>query len=153
MGAAVLAGFALLLTPAELDLALKDIFVSSRGFKRRTFPRYALLDHVEFDKALQRQCRGAQIEDVWLPYFAVATDVDRAGQSLYVMRRGELWKAVRASGSIPACCRPCLPTACGQAYPALKAVFANKRTWRTNRAESPQVEPFGLPRPSSLQRA
>jgi len=106
VGAAVLAGFALLLTPAELDLALKDIFVSSRGFKRRTFPRYALLDHVEFDKALQRQCRGAQIEDVWLPYFAVATDVDRAGQSLYVMRRGELWKAVRASGSIPAVLPP-----------------------------------------------
>ena len=70
------------------------------------FPRYALLDHVEFDKALQRQCRGAQIEDVWLPYFAVATDVDRAGQSLYVMRRGELWKAVRASGSIPAVLPP-----------------------------------------------
>jgi NTE family protein len=106
VGAAVLAGFALLLTPAELDLALKDIFVSSRGFKRRTFPRYALLDHVEFDKALQRQCRGAQIEDVWLPYFAVATDVDRAGQSLYVMRRGALWKAVRASGSIPAVLPP-----------------------------------------------
>jgi NTE family protein len=106
VGAAVLAGFALLFTPAELDLALKDIFVSSRGFKRRTFPRYALLDHVEFDKALQRQCRGAWIEDVWLPYFAVATDADRAGQSLYVMRRGELWKAVRASSSIPAVLPP-----------------------------------------------
>ena len=106
VGAAVLAGFALLLTPAELDLALKDIFVSSRGFKRRTFPRYALLDHVEFDKALQRQCRGANIEDVWIPYFAVATDVDRAGEGLYLMRRGPLWKAVRASGSIPAVLPP-----------------------------------------------
>jgi NTE family protein len=106
VGAAVLAGFTLLLTPAELDLALKDIFVSSRGFKRRTFPRYSLLDHVELDKALQRQCRGAQIEDVWRSYFAVATDVDRAGQGLYIMRRGSLWKAVRASGSIPAVLPP-----------------------------------------------
>jgi NTE family protein len=106
VGAAVLAGFSLLLTPAELDLALRDIFVSSRGFKRRTFPRYSLLDHVEFDKALQRQCRGAEIEDVWLPYFAVATDVDRVGQGLYIMRRGPLWKAVRASGSIPAVLPP-----------------------------------------------
>jgi NTE family protein len=58
------------------------------------------------DKALQRQCRGAQIEDVWRPYFAVATDVDRAGQGLYIMRRGSLWKAVRASGSIPAVLPP-----------------------------------------------
>jgi NTE family protein len=106
VGAAVLAGFALFLSPAQLDLALKDIFVSSRGFKRWTWPRYSLLDHVEFDKALQRQCRGAQIEDMWRPYFAVATNVDHAGHGLYVMRRGPLWKAVRASGSIPAVLPP-----------------------------------------------
>jgi NTE family protein len=106
VGAAVLAGFALSLTPAEIDLALKDIFVSSRGFKRWTWPRYSLLDHVEFDKALQRQCRGAQIEDMWRPYFAVATEINRAGHGLHVIRRGSLWKAVRASGSIPAILPP-----------------------------------------------
>jgi NTE family protein len=106
VGAAVLAGFALSLTPAQLDLALKDIFISSRGFKRWTWPRYSLLDHVEFDKALQRQCRDAQIEDMWRPYFAVATDIDQAGHGLNVMRRGPLWKAVRASGSIPAILPP-----------------------------------------------
>jgi NTE family protein len=106
VGAAVLAGFALSLSPAQLDLALKDIFVSSRGFKRWTWPRYSLLDHVDFDKALQRQCHGAQIEDMWRPYFAVATDVDHAGHSLCVIRRGPLWKAVRASGSIPAVLPP-----------------------------------------------
>jgi NTE family protein len=108
VGAAVLAGFALFLTPAEIDLALKDIFVSSRGFKRWTWPRYSLLDHVEFDKALRRQCRGARIEDLWRPYFAVATDIDRAGHGLCVIRRGPLWKAVRASGSIPAVLPPML---------------------------------------------
>jgi NTE family protein len=106
VGAAVLAGFALALTPAEIDLALKDIFVSSRGFKRWTWPRYSLLDHVEFDKALQRQCRGAQIEDMWRPYFAIATEVDQAGHGLRIIRRGSLWKAVRASGSIPAILPP-----------------------------------------------
>jgi NTE family protein len=106
VGAAVLGGFAQLLTPTELDLALEDIFVTSRGFKRRTFPRYSLLDHIAFDHALKRQCRGAQIEDMWIPYFAVATDVDRAGQSLYLFRRGPLWKAMRASCSIPAVLPP-----------------------------------------------
>jgi len=108
VGAAVLGGFAQLATPAELDLALEDIFVTSRGFKRRTYPRYSLLDHIEFDRALERQCRGAQIEDMWIPYFAVATDVDRAGQSLYLIRRGPLWKAMRASCSIPAVLPPVL---------------------------------------------
>lgn len=106
VGAAVLAGFAQLFTPAELDVALDDIFVTSRGFKRRTFPRYSLLDHTAFDNALRRQCRGAYIEDLWIPYFAVATDVDRAGESLYVIRQGPLWKAVRASCSIPAVLPP-----------------------------------------------
>ena len=67
VGAAVLGGFAQLFTPAELDLALEDIFVTSRGFKRRTFPRYSLLDHIAFDRALQRQCQGAQIEDMGMP--------------------------------------------------------------------------------------
>jgi NTE family protein len=107
VGAALLAGFAQLLTPAEIDLLLKDIFVTSRGFKRRTLPEYSLLDHVAFDKALQRHCRDVQIEDMWMPYFAVATDVNRAaGQGLYLMRHGPLWKAVRASCSIPAVLPP-----------------------------------------------
>lgn len=106
VGAAVLGGLAQLLMPAELDLALEDIFVTSRAFKCRTFPRYSLLDHIAFDRALQRQCRGAQIEDMWIPYFAVATDVGHAGQSLYLIRRGPLWKAMRASCSIPAVLPP-----------------------------------------------
>ncbi len=106
VGAAVLAGFALLASPEDLDQVIDDIFVASRGFKRRTFPRYSLLDHVAFDAALERQCRGAQVEDAWLPYFAVATDVDRAGQGPFVMRTGPLWKAVRASASIPAVLPP-----------------------------------------------
>jgi len=108
-GAAVLAGFALLLSPADIDRALEDIFVTSRGFKYRTFPRYSLLDHVAFDKALQRQFRDAHIEDLWVPFFAVAADVDRAGEGLYLMRRGPLWKAVRASCSIPAVLPPMFP--------------------------------------------
>ncbi len=106
VGAAVLGGFAQLFTPAELDLALEDVFVASRGFKRRTLPRYSLLDHIALDKALRRLCRGAHIEDLWIPYFAVATDVDCAAQSLHLFRRGPLWKAVRASCSIPAILPP-----------------------------------------------
>jgi NTE family protein len=105
-GAAMLAGFAVLLTPDDVDRAIRDVFVTSRGFQRRTLPRYALLDHVEFDLALQRLCRGARVEDAWRPYFAVATDIDRAGYGPYLCRQGPLWKAVRASGSIPAVLPP-----------------------------------------------
>ena len=46
------------------------------------------------------------IEDAWKPYFAVATALDGSGDGLHIFRRGPLWKAVRASGSIPAVLPP-----------------------------------------------
>jgi NTE family protein len=106
VGAAMMAGFALLASAEDIDRGTEDIFVTSRGFKRRTFPRYALLDHLAFDDALRRQYRGAAIEDAWKPYFAVATALDGSGDGLHIFRRGPLWKAVRASGSIPAVLPP-----------------------------------------------
>ncbi len=107
-GAAVLGGFSMLLTPEEIDIGTHDVFVTSRGFKRYTFPRYALLDHLPFDEALRRQYRGVNVEDAWCPYFAVATVLDGSGQGPYLIRRGPLWKAVRASGSLPAVLPPVL---------------------------------------------
>jgi NTE family protein len=106
VGAAVLGGLSMLLMPEEVDRRTHDVFVTSRAFKRLTFPRYALLDHVPFDAALQRQFRGIRIEDAWRPYFAVATVLDGSGEGPYVIRRGPFWKAVRASGSLPAVLPP-----------------------------------------------
>ncbi len=106
VGAAILGGFALMLSPEEVDIGTHDVFVTSRGFKRLTFPRYALLDHTAFDAALRRQYRGIQVEDAWRPFFAVATVLDGSGQGPYLIRRGPMWKAVRASGSLPAVLPP-----------------------------------------------
>jgi NTE family protein len=106
VGAAVLGGFAALMTPEEVDLGTHNVFVQSRAFKRFTFPRYALLDHIDFDAALRRQYKGISIEDAWRPFFAVATILDGSGQGPYLIRRGPLWKAVRASGSLPAVLPP-----------------------------------------------
>jgi len=106
VGAAVLGGFAVLKTPEEVDQAAHEIFVVSKGFKHFTLPRYALLDHVVFDEALRRQFMGICIEDAWRPYFAVATLLDGSWQGPYLIRSGPLWKAVRASGSLPAVLPP-----------------------------------------------
>jgi NTE family protein len=108
VGAALLGGFALLMSPEEVDRRTHDVFVVSRAFKRLTYPRYALLDHVPFDTALRRQFADVAIEDAWRPYFAVATVLDGSGDGLHVMRHGPLWKAVRASGSLPAVLPPVL---------------------------------------------
>jgi NTE family protein len=106
VGAAVLSGFSLLLSPEEVDRRTHDVFVTGRALKRLTFPRYALLDHVPFDEALRRQFRGICVEDAWRPYFAVATALDGLGQGPYLLRSGPFWKAVRASGSLPAVLPP-----------------------------------------------
>ena len=80
----MVSGLSMLLTPEEVDRRVHDVFVTSRGFKRFTFPRYGLFDHVPFDRALQRQFKDVRIEDAWRPYFAVATVLDGSGQGPYL---------------------------------------------------------------------
>jgi NTE family protein len=108
VGAAMLGAFSMLMSPEELDRRTHDVFVVSRAFKRLTYPRYALLDHIPFDSALRRQYGEVAIEDTWRPFFAVATVLDGSGDGLHLLRRGPLWKAVRASGSLPAVLPPML---------------------------------------------
>ena len=108
VGAALLGGFSILMSPEEVDRRTHDVFVVSRAFRRLTYPRYALLDHVPFDDALRGQFGGVCIEDAWRPYFAVATVLDGSSDGLHLLRRGPLWKAVRASGSLPAVLPPVL---------------------------------------------
>ena len=104
----MLAGFAMGLSPEEVDQCAHEVFVTSKGFKHYTLPRYALLDHINFDEALRRQFMGVHVEDGWRPFFAVATLLDSAGEGPYLMRSGPFWKAVRASGSLPAVLPPLL---------------------------------------------
>src|SRR6185312_2429956 len=71
-----------------------------RSFRRPTWPRYSLLDHKAFDRALAHQygpdCR---VEDCWRPFAAVATNLST--HNLELIRTGPLWQAVRASSAIP----------------------------------------------------
>ena len=107
VGAAMMAGFAMLLVPEILDAAVHDIFVHGRGFRKPTWPRYALLDHLAFDAALQRHYRGLDIENLWKPYFALATDLSQ--NEAVVLRAGPVWQAVRASASLPGVLPPMFP--------------------------------------------
>jgi len=100
VGAAMLAGFCRRVDADRLDLGTHRIFVTSRSFKRPTWPRYALLDHKAFDAALQFEYgQTTLIEDCWRPFFAAATNLST--QRLDLIRRGEVWRAVRASSAIP----------------------------------------------------
>ena len=100
VGSAMAAGFAKNLEAEHLEEGTHEIFVRSRSLRRPTWPRYSLLDHKAFDRALAKQygpdCR---IEDCWRPFAAVATNLST--HNLELIRSGLLWQAVRASSAIP----------------------------------------------------
>ena len=98
-GGAMTAAFAMGTDPDAIDRATHDIFVTNRAMRRYTWPRYSLLDHTHFDRQLAKHYAGVDIEDLWIPYFAVSTDL--SSYELHRHRRGDLWAAVRATGSVP----------------------------------------------------
>src|SRR2546430_2012480 len=100
VGSAMMAGFAKNLEAEHLERGTHEIFVRSRSFRRPTWPRYALLDHKAFDRALAHQYGAdCRIEDCWRPFAAVATNLST--HNLELIRTGPLWQAVRASSAIP----------------------------------------------------
>lgn len=105
-GAATTTSLAFRADPATIVEGIDDIFVKARAFARRTLPRYALLDHTAFDRALQACYAGRRLEDAWRPVFTVAADL--SDNRLAVIDRGPVWQAVRASASIPAVLPPFL---------------------------------------------
>jgi NTE family protein len=99
VGAAMTAALSYGVTPERVDDGTCNIFVRSKAFRRYTLPRFSLIDHTVFDRVLREELQDVVIEDLWKPYFAVSTDLGR--RKLKIHRRGPVWQAVRASGSIP----------------------------------------------------
>ena len=98
-GAAMVGAFAMGKHPDDVDRGTHDIFVTNRAMQRYTWPRYSLLDHRHYDQSLGHYFAGINIEDLWIPYFAVSTNL--SSNKLHHHRSGDLFSAIRASGSIP----------------------------------------------------
>jgi NTE family protein len=98
-GAAMMAAFACGADAERVDQGTRNIFVRSRAFRRPTLPRYGLIDHKVFDRALRAEYGDAIIEDLWKPFFAVSSNLSDHKPRIH--RRGLVWHAVRASGSVP----------------------------------------------------
>lgn len=98
-GSAVVAGFILGTSPEDMDRAIHDMFVERKAMRRFTLSRYSLLDHANFDRELAALFGGIDIEDLWLPFFAVSTNL--SSYTLHRHQHGDLWTAIRASVSVP----------------------------------------------------
>lgn len=98
-GAAMSGAFAAGHPADDIEEQTGAMFVTGRVFRKPTIPRYSLIDHRPFDEALKANFGNVEIEDLWVPYFAVATNL--VLNTPEVIRHGPLWQAIRASGSIP----------------------------------------------------
>ncbi len=99
VGAAMGGAIALGVPAEEIGPRVEQIFVRSGAMRRITVPKFAFLDHKVLDAALLEHFGDTPIEDLWLPYYAVAADLSNMEKT--VIRRGPLWEAIRASSAIP----------------------------------------------------
>jgi len=106
VGAAMAAAIARGLDIDEIMRRCNDIFVANKAMGRLTAPLYSVLNHRVFDEQLERHYGSDPVEDMPLNLFAVASSLSR--NAPHVIRSGPLWRAVRASGSIPALLPPVL---------------------------------------------
>lgn len=79
---------------------------SLKPFREYTLPIFSLLAGTRVDRGLQEAYGELDLEDLWLPHLAVSASLSTA--ELYVHERGPVWRAVRASCSLPAVAVPVL---------------------------------------------
>lgn len=98
-GAAMAGALAKGLSAQETLAQLQDMFITQRAMRRVTIPVHSFLDPRVFDAQLQMRYGETDIADLPFNYFAVSTNLST--NRVHVHRRGALWEAVRASGSLP----------------------------------------------------
>ena len=98
-GAAMGGALAQGLTPEETIVQMQDMFIAKKAMKRLTVPVHSILDPRVFDEQLELRYSNKDIADLPYNFFGVSTNLSTNG--VYVHRRGPLWHAVRASGSLP----------------------------------------------------
>ncbi|XP_015427015.1 PREDICTED: neuropathy target esterase [Myotis davidii] len=73
-----------------------------------TYPATSMFTGSAFNRSIHRVFQDKQIEDLWLPYFNVTTDI--TASAMRVHKDGSLWRYVRASmtlsGYLPPLCDP-----------------------------------------------
>lgn len=69
-----------------------------------TIPFISLVRGRRFDEFLHTLFGETRIEDLWIPYFCVASNLTRAETVIH--RTGSLWRAARASSSLPGLVSP-----------------------------------------------
>ncbi|MBP8097833.1 MAG: patatin-like phospholipase family protein [Arenimonas sp.] len=85
-------------TPAHAIAVARSAFVEGKPFSDYTFPMVSLLSGSRMTKLLQLHLEG-ELEDLPIPFFCVSSNLSTGALSIH--ERGPIWKAARASASLP----------------------------------------------------
>ncbi|CDW55863.1 neuropathy target esterase [Trichuris trichiura] len=97
---------------SNLAIKAKESFQKASSFWARifdlTYPHSAMFTGSSLNRLLESVFDGIQIEDLWIPYFNITTDI--TSSEMRVHRSGKLWRYCRASmsyiGLSPPLCDP-----------------------------------------------
>jgi len=107
MGAFVGGFFAAGISATELEqivLSYKDKWKVRHTIFDLTIPRYGLSKGNRLAKFMRSYLEDVTFDELQIPFAAVATDISTGKE--VVLRHGVLWKALRASGSVPVMFEP-----------------------------------------------
>jgi predicted acylesterase/phospholipase RssA/CRP-like cAMP-binding protein len=99
MGAIVAAGHALGLSSGQIGSALKRLFAAHRPFNDYTLPLVSMLKGRKLKDMILEQFGSTRIEDLWIGFFCVATDLTAAEARLH--QSGPVASALLSSIAIP----------------------------------------------------
>lgn len=106
MGAIIAASLAMGWSLAEIEAQTEASFAGRSLINDYTLPIHALTRGAKVDAGLAERYGGARIEDLWLPFFCVSSNLT-TGRAM-IHRAGDLPKALRASIAIPGLLPPVL---------------------------------------------
>ena len=78
----------------------KQAFADEQPMDDYTLPVLSLVRGEKMTRSLRHFLGETEIEDLWLPFFAVSSNLSRNTEKVH--RTGPLWRALRASVSLPA---------------------------------------------------
>ena len=98
MGAVIGAELALGLSPEEMLRRNRTLFSNSGLLRDLTLPLLSFTTGKAYAGTLKEMFAETEIEDLWIPYFCVSSNISRAERAIH--RRGLLWRMVRASSGV-----------------------------------------------------
>jgi len=109
VGAIIAACYAIQESFTDANKRFHTIIEASRGsisWKSLTWPYVSLFDAKKFTESLQQVFNDTKIEDLWLPYFCVSSNMATSTEAIH--RDGLLWQKTRCSSSVPGLIPPML---------------------------------------------